>query len=125
MVTGVNPFADPHAAATLVNIGQKTVPPPTSINPDLPKMFDVVLGRALTKDLEHRTDSAVRLATELRRCRGLLDAGTPDAGVAPSRPAAPRADVLHIEEERGGSALWWILAVLGIGAVAAIYYLLR
>jgi serine/threonine protein kinase len=125
MVTGVNPFADPSVATTLVNIARKAVPPPTSINPDLPKMFDVVLGRALNKDLDHRTDSAMRLATELRRCRGLLDAGSPDAAVAPSRPAPPRADVIHIEEERGGHALWWILAMLGVGAVAVIYYLMR
>jgi eukaryotic-like serine/threonine-protein kinase len=126
MVTGIHPFRAETPAATILNIIQKTPPPPTSINPDLPKMFDVVLLRALAKDLDKRTESAAKLAADLRRCRGLLEANAelpslPAPNVAIKRPP----DLLPIEEERGGGGLWWLLAVLGGAMAAAIYFWIK
>jgi serine/threonine-protein kinase len=121
MVTGTNPFAADTPAATMVNIISKTPPHPTELNPDLPKMFDVVLPRALAKDLDKRTASAAKLAADLRRCRSLLETDAAEAHV--SKPAAVQrpVDVLPIEDERGGG-LWWLLAALGAGTAAAVYY---
>jgi serine/threonine-protein kinase len=124
MLTGTHPFAAPDAAATLINITRTIPPPPSSINAELPKMVDLVLSRALTKALDGRTESASRLAAELRRCRGIVepaDAVRP----APSRPAAQSPDILPIEEERGDAGLWWLLAALGAGIAAAFYYWMR
>ncbi len=81
MLTGRNPFAGADASTTLANITQMTPPAPTSINPDLPKLLDIVLLRALASDLTRRTESASKLASDLRRCAGLVDA------VATERPS--------------------------------------
>jgi serine/threonine-protein kinase len=124
MATGTNPFVGPDTGSTLVNIIQKVPPPPTTLNPDLPKMFDLVLSRALTRDLDRRTESAAKLAADLRRCRGLLEEPSEGPAVAP-RVAERRPDVLHIEEERSGGGLWWILALLGAAMAAVIYFWIR
>jgi serine/threonine-protein kinase len=126
MVTGQHPFAGPDAASILLNITQKTPPLPSAVNPDLPKMIDVVLSRALAKALERRTESASRLLADLRRCRTVIDSNSDEPQARrTARPASPRNDVLHIEEERGGSGLWWLLAALGAGMAGAVYYWVR
>jgi eukaryotic-like serine/threonine-protein kinase len=123
MVTGRNPFADADPATTLVNIIQKLLPPPTTLNSNLPRMFDLTLARALTKDIERRTESAARFASDLRRCKRLLDGQSADApGTAPHM-AEQRAD-LHIEEE-ASSGLWWLLALIAAAIATAIYLWLR
>lgn len=122
MLTGQHPFSGPDAAAILVNIAQKTPAAPSSINPELPKMVDFVLSRALTKALDKRTESAAKFVSDLRRCRRLVDPGNSDAPPGKAQAAEQRTDLLPIEEERGGSGLWWILAALGAGTAAAVYY---
>lgn len=124
MVTGKNPFAGPDAASTIDRILRETPPPPTSLNPELPKMFDVVLGRALAQDPSRRTESAAKLAADLRRCRGLLDPPGEQHHARP-QPAHTPPDLLPIEEERGGGGLWWLLGLLGAALAAAVYFLLR
>jgi serine/threonine-protein kinase len=125
MLTGHHPFAAPDAPGILLNITQRTPPPPTSLNPELPKMVDVVLARALNKAIERRTESASRLLADLRRCRSLVESGSDEPHAPSARPAASRGDVLHLEEERGGGGLWWLLALLGAGMAGAIFYWLR
>jgi eukaryotic-like serine/threonine-protein kinase len=125
MVTGTNPFSGPDIAATIVNIGQKIPPPPTSFNPDLPKMFDLVLSRALSKNLDSRTESMTKLAAGLRRCRGLLENDAGDSHAVSTRPPEKQTDLLPIEEERGGGGLWWLLALLGAALGGVIYLWLR
>lgn len=125
MVTGRHPFAGGDAAAILLNISQKVPPAPSSINPELPKMIDVVLSRALAKALDRRTESAARLTTDLRRARGMLEPREADPRSTASRTAERRTDILPIEEERGGAGLWWLLGALGAGIAAAIFNWLR
>ena len=124
MLTGHYPFAADDAATILINIARKTPPLPSSIVPELPKMVDVTLGRALTKTLDRRSETASRLLADLRRCRGVLERAESDADV-PARPPDRRSDLLPIEEERGGSGLWWLLGALGAGMGAAVYFWLR
>lgn len=124
MLTGTHPFVAADAGATLINISQRTAPPPSSINPELPKMIDLVLSRALTKALDKRTESARRLAAELRRCRGIVEPRS-EGHAAEPRAMERDGDLLPIEEERGGAALWWLLAALGAGVAAAAYYMIR
>jgi eukaryotic-like serine/threonine-protein kinase len=124
MLTGVNPYVDTTPAATLVQIIQKVPPPPSRINPDLPKMIDLVLSRLLVRDVDQRADSATKLAADLRRCSRMLESpGEP----AVARPRAPQrqSDILPLEEERGTSGLWWILAALLVALGAVIFWWLR
>ncbi len=123
MATGTNPFTAADIAATLGCITETVPPPPTALNPELPKMFDVVLSRALEKDLSRRTSTAVKLAADLRRCRGLLEAPAEGQPVD-LRTASEPADLLPLEEERGGG-LWLLLALLGAALAAAVYYWMR
>lgn len=125
MVTGTNPFTGPDPATTIVNIIQKAPPPPTSLNPELPKMFDVVLGRSLSKDLDKRTDTATKLVADLRRCRGLLEGHAGEPHTTPPRPAERRGDLLPIEDERAGGGLWWLVALLAAATALVAYFWLR
>jgi len=124
MLTGANPFAGPDASTTLTNIVQTTPPAPTSINPDLPKLLDVVLLRALASDLTRRTESAAKLAADLRRCAGLVDAvATERPSPRDRRPATEDPDLIPLEDEKGG--VWWVFVGLGAALVAALYFWLR
>ena len=102
MLTGLNPFAGPDPAATLANVTQRAPPPPSSINPDLPKLVDVVVLRALNHALDRRTDRASKLASDLRRCAGLLDATSPSARASRSGRLAARRISSHSKK----SAVW-------------------
>ena len=124
MVTGRNPFAGADASTTLTNVTRSSPPAPSSISPDLPKLLDVVLLRALARDLTRRTESAAKLAGDLRRCAGLVDpVGTARPAGTSVRPAAG-GDLLPLEEDRGGG-VWWLLAALGAALAIAVYVWLR
>lgn len=134
MLTGTHPFEAGDPAGIIVQVVQKVPPPPSSLNPELPRMVDVVMSRMLAKDPEKRTGNAQSVAAELRRCRALMDGGDPGAAPASggSRPSttAPRpaaaapADLLPIEEERGGG-LWWLVGGLAAALGTALYFWLR
>ena len=125
MLTGTNPFAGADPQTTLSNVTGQEPPPPTSLNSELPKLLDVVLRRALAKDAASRTESAAKLAADLRRCAGLVDSV---ASERPSRDAsrAPGndADLIPLQEEKGGGE-WWLFAALGAALAAAVYFWLR
>jgi serine/threonine protein kinase len=125
MLTGQHPFSAADAATILIHIAQRVPAAPSSLNPELPKMVDVVLSRALAKALDRRTETAAKLAADLRRCRGVLEPHEGETRAPQPGPAGPRTELLPIEEERGGSGLWWLLAALGTGMAAAIYYWVR
>jgi eukaryotic-like serine/threonine-protein kinase len=120
MLTGVHPYAAATPAAMLARILEHAPPPPASLNPSLPKMIDLVLSRLLVRDPAGRADSAAKLAADLRRCSRLVE-GNAEAAVA--RPRAPdaRDDVLTIEEEHSGTALWWVVGALLIGLGVVLY----
>jgi serine/threonine-protein kinase len=124
MLTGTNPFAGEDAAATLARIVGTSPAAPTTLAPELPKLLDVVVPRALSKEPGRRTESAAKLASDLRRCRALLDAAADEPPIALPRPAERIPDVLPIEEERGGG-IWWLLGALAAGVAGAVYFWLR
>jgi serine/threonine protein kinase len=64
-----------------------TVPPPTSLRPDLPKWVDVVLGRALAKLPGHRYESIAQFGRALLAGDG-PDRSTVALGGAPGAPSS-------------------------------------
>ena len=126
MLTGANPFAGADAAETLRNLEQGMPAAPSSLVPQLPRMVDLVLARALANDLSRRTESAARFANELRRCVDNLEPRQ-DAPRTLEQPltSAKRQELLPIEDERGGWGIWWVIAALGAAFGGAVYYWLR
>jgi serine/threonine protein kinase len=126
MLTGANPFAGADAAATLINLSQRVPPAPSSLVPELPKMVDLALSRALTRDLARRTESAGRLASELRRCLDNLEPRSQQTS-ASTEPALStrRSELLPLEEDGGGLGVWWLVAALGVALAVTVYYWLK
>jgi eukaryotic-like serine/threonine-protein kinase len=123
MLTGQNPFAGADAAATLINISQKVPPPPSTVNPALPKMVDLVLSRALAKDLAKRTESAAKLSADFQRCLGLVENRTEETVPAhQQRSHEGKNELLPLDEDRTVGGLWWLLAALGASIAAALFY---
>ncbi|MBA3891850.1 MAG: serine/threonine protein kinase, partial [Gemmatimonadaceae bacterium] len=85
MLTGVNPYAAGDPAGILVRITQDEPPVPSTIDPGLPKMVDLVLSRVLSRDPGMRPDTAVKLAAELRRCGALMEGNAAEPAVARPR----------------------------------------
>ncbi|HYL35805.1 MAG TPA: protein kinase [Bryobacteraceae bacterium] len=63
--TGRLPFRGPSTLAVMHEIATATPPAPSSIRPDVPVEFDVVVERALAKDKERRYATALDLAAAL------------------------------------------------------------
>jgi non-specific serine/threonine protein kinase len=72
MLTGRNPFAADAATAVLLNIAQRTPPPPSTINPDVPRELDPIVAKMLAKNPFDRYETAVALAAELRSVATML-----------------------------------------------------
>ena len=106
---------------------QRVPPAPSSLVPQLPKMVDMVLSRALTKDLARRTESAGKLAS--RAAPLSRQPRAPRSGIGARRCPRPwrrnARDLLPLEEDRGGWGVWSIVAALGGGLGATVYYWLR
>jgi serine/threonine protein kinase len=61
MATGAPPFAGSSAAVIFDGILNTSVPPATSVNPQLPAGLDLILNKALEKDRELRCQTAAEL----------------------------------------------------------------
>jgi hypothetical protein len=91
-------------------------------------MVDMVLSRALTRDLARRTESAGRLASELRRCVDNLEPRSSHASPEVAPPllsTTKRSDLLPLEEDHSGWSVWLIVAALGASLGLTVYYWLK
>ena len=91
MATGELPFKGDSSMSTLSSILRDTPRPITDINPDLPRDLAKVVRRALTKDPEHRYQSAKDLRNELEELKQELDSGELAAATAPVQAGRTRA----------------------------------
>jgi serine/threonine protein kinase len=119
LVTGRNPFAAATASATIVNVIQGAVPPPSQTNPAVPKDLDAVIARALTRDLGERQQSAAALAAELRSVAAVLDVRSGDVhqpsamipiDETPDRQAAGLLAGALIAAAAAAAVVWWLLS---------------
>jgi serine/threonine-protein kinase len=101
MVTGQAPFNGIDVNSLMFQIVNFTPPPPSSVNPALPAMLDLIIAKALAKNAEDRYAGIAELAADLRACRQQGVAATPTtvtaATTAPRMipdPTDPFADTL-------------------------------
>jgi serine/threonine-protein kinase len=116
MLTGKPPYDGETPISVAYRHANETVPPPSSVTPDLPASVDLLVTRATARDPDQRpTDAAAFLAEVVRVRRGLpaldADAGSattvtprthqtlvvelPDAGIGPASSArASRAELI-------------------------------
>jgi serine/threonine protein kinase len=110
MLTGKLPFTGTTSTALALQIVQAPAPVPSAVNTSLPPEFDSIVGKAMSKSLDQRYESAVTLAAELRAVGAILDVRSDmqeAAGVfVPTQPARRSA---------GG----WIVLLLVLAALAA------
>ena len=116
MLTGSRPFQGATPAALVLQVVDKPVPPPSTINRGVPKELDAVVARALEKDPAARFDSAATLAAELRAVdRETQDSpARTDVVVAPAAVTRPRP-----------SRIGWVLAsvaLVAIGGAGTLWY---
>jgi serine/threonine protein kinase len=118
LVTGRNPFAAATASDTIVNVIRGAIPPPSQVNAAVPKDLDVVIARALTRDLGQRQQSAAAFAAELRSVGAVLDVRSGDAHQAsallpidesPDRQAAGLLTGALIAAAAAAVLVWWFL----------------
>jgi Tol biopolymer transport system component len=109
MATGEPPFKGDSNASTLSSILRDTPRLITELNPSLPRDLAKMVRRALTKDPEHRYQSAKDLRNELEELKQALDSGELAAAAAP------------VHASRKGVAAW-IWAGAG-GMVVAVGWL--
>ncbi len=83
MVTGQPPFNGIDVNSLMFQIVNFTPPPPSSINPALPPMLDLILAKALAKTADERYAGIAEFAADLRTCR--------QHGAATTMPLTPAA----------------------------------
>jgi serine/threonine-protein kinase len=83
MVAGQAPFNGIDVNSLMFQIVNFTPPPPSSINPALPAMLDLIIAKALAKNADERYAGIAEFAADLRVCR--------QQGAATTAPLAPTA----------------------------------
>jgi eukaryotic-like serine/threonine-protein kinase len=117
MLTGKLPFSGATRSAVALQIVQAPAPAPSSVNRASPVELDPIVGKALAKSLDHRYESAVTMAAEVRSVGAILDVRS-DASPPPVVHAAVRQP-----KRRSGAG--WIILLLVLAALAAAAWIER
>jgi len=99
MLTGQAPFNGIDVNSLMFQIVNFTPPPPSSINPALPPMLDLIIAKALAKTADDRYADIAEFAADLRACRqqGSVASNSTTSAATPrmtADPAVPLADTL-------------------------------
>ena len=120
MLTGKPPFEGASSSALAVAALQATPPPPSRTNPEVPHEIDGIVGRAMSKSLDRRYQSAAELAADLRGAAMLLEVRS-----------AQQAEEAIVPETQPQSSAWRtvalalvLVAVVALGAWLVRGYLL-
>jgi serine/threonine protein kinase len=97
MATGTRPFQGETAAGLFDEVLHKAPPAPSSLNPELPRDFDRIIGRALEKDRELRCTSAEALSLDLNSIR--VDAPLPGTSAEKSIVVLPFENISPDQEQ--------------------------
>ena len=99
MLTGQAPFNGIDVNSLMFQIVNFTPPSPSSINPALPPVLDLIIAKALAKTADDRYADIAEFAADLRACRqqGSVASHSATPAAIPrmtSDPAAPMTDTL-------------------------------
>ena len=86
MLTTQVPYSAEDLAQLMYQVSMTPAEPPSVVNPSLPTMLDLIIGKALEKAPDARYQSAAELAADLRSCRQ-------QAAAAADRPAPAQGNV--------------------------------
>ena len=90
MLTGQTPFQADSIHGTMYQILNATPPAPSVRDPELPQIVDLIVAKALAKNVEERYQSARDLATDLRDCKEMLQGrSAAPAALSATDPGAP------------------------------------
>jgi serine/threonine-protein kinase len=84
LLTGKTPFNGENISAIMYQTVNTVPPLPSTINPAVPQMLDLIVAKAMAKKLENRYQNAKELANDLRVCRRTLQRNMPDLDLARS-----------------------------------------
>jgi serine/threonine protein kinase len=122
-LTGSAPFSGRSAPAILYGHLHEQAPPPTSVQPDLPRGVDAVIDRALRKVPDERYSSCRELSQELRAAFAGSTVTMPAATLVPSSGGSPEASASRGKRRRGTWIAVASVAAVLLSVVAAIVYL--
>ena len=95
-LTGIAPFDGDNVNAIMYATVNTDPVPPSSLNPEVPQMLDLIVAKALSKIVENRYQTMREFARDLREVRRMIAnaSGAPKVVAAVSTPvrAAPAAD---------------------------------
>jgi len=95
MMTGQTPFQGDSIHGIMYQILNSTPPAPSQRNQDLPEIVDLIVAKALNKNMEERYQSARDLVKDLQDCKEMLQGRATTAAKVPAEqqgePAAPTA----------------------------------
>jgi serine/threonine protein kinase len=87
MLAGTPAFDVPDVHAVMYQICNGRPPPPSAANPAVTRSLDIIVARALEKDVDARYQDAAAMAADLRACLPEL------AGAGPAPAAVPSVDI--------------------------------
>ena len=96
MLTGQSPFNGIDVNSLMFQIVNFAPPPPSTINPALPPMLDLIMAKALAKTADERYADIAEFAADLRACRqqGAAAGATTAPLMQPRSAAVPVASPL-------------------------------
>jgi serine/threonine protein kinase len=136
VATGRQAFDGPTSAVIFHAILEKTPPPPSESNPNLPPKVDEIVSKALEKDRDLRYQSAAEMRGDLKRLKRDTSSSARNAPAVSSTVMAASAtmakssassEILIAEANRHKGMLLGVIAALvvivGIGSVFAYRWL--
>ncbi len=125
MATGRQAFTGNTSGVIFAAILEREPVAPTRVVPDLPLELERVIGKSLEKDPKLRYQDAADLRSDLQRLKRDTDSARSAAGGADALKSASATEVASETRKRKLIAGAMILALLIVGAVYGLFFLMR
>jgi serine/threonine protein kinase len=86
LLTGKTPFNGENISAIMYQTVNTVPPAPSTLNPGVNEMLDLIIAKAMAKELDDRYQNAKELANDLRVCRGTLQRGSAAQALSAPQP---------------------------------------